>query len=249
MFKLENKVILVTGGTRGIGAGLVNHLVNQRSGNLVIATGRQIDEIKYQSVSSSCHSKLDYLSLDVTDHSSIQSFASQLKSKSKRVDVLINNAGIYGPRRASLLDYSPQDFTSTFLINTMGPFFVIQSLIKEGLLGKGENGAGDPSLIVNLSTIVSSHGDSSVSKGGGYSYRASKAALNIINKAMSVDLLPMDIYSTLLHPGYVATDMNEYQGNVSITDSAEGIILHLESMAPAELNNRFFSFQGQEIPY
>jgi NAD(P)-dependent dehydrogenase (short-subunit alcohol dehydrogenase family) len=246
IMQLEHKLIVVTGGTRGIGAGLVNKLM-QRPGNHVIATGRHVDG--YKPTISSSSSRLDYLALDVTDHSSIRAFASELKSKCKRVDVLINNAGVYGPRRASIEEYEPEDLTHCFSVNALGPFLTMQSLLKEKMLGRQEDGTGGPSLIVNISTIVSSHGDSTVSKGGGYAYRASKSALNIMNKAMSIDLLPLDIYSTLLHPGYVATDMTAFQGTVSISDSADGIIRHLESMPAAELNNRFFSFQSQEIPY
>ena len=242
---LQNKVILVTGGTRGIGAGLVKRLIG-RQDNTIIATGR--GSHAEEPMVSSSSSKLEYLPLDVTSHESIEEFAYQIKQKYARVDVLINNAGIYGPRRSRILDFKPEDFSSTFQINAMGPFFVVQGLLKQRLLGK-EAGKGGSSLIVNISTIVSSHGDTAISKGGGYAYRASKSALNIINKGMSIDLLPYEVYSTLIHPGYVATDMNEFKGDTTIDDSAHGIISHLESSSASELNGKFYSFKGQEIPW
>ena len=71
---------------------------------------------------------------------------------------------------------------------------VVQQLRKQGLLG------GDkPSLIANLSSKVGSIDDNG--SGGGYAYRASKCALNIVNKSMSIDLAKENIVSTLLHPG------------------------------------------------
>lgn len=122
--------------------------------------------------------------------------------------VLINNAGIYG-RRAALADFTPEDFSSVFQTNTIGPFMVVQQLLQQELLGP------PGSLIVNITSIMSSHGDQTVSSvtPGGYAYRASKAALNIINKALSLDLKDRQVECVLVHPGYVKTDMTGGRGN------------------------------------
>lgn len=116
--------------------------------------------------------------------------------------MLINNAGIYG-RRATLPDFTSEDFSTVFQTNTIGPFLVIQQLLQQELLGP------PGTLIVNITSIMSSHGDHTVSSTtpGGYAYRASKAALNIINKALCLDLADKQIECVLVHPGYVKTDM------------------------------------------
>jgi NAD(P)-dependent dehydrogenase (short-subunit alcohol dehydrogenase family) len=79
--------------------------------------------------------------------------------------ILINNAGVYG-KRGFLQDYSAEDFLQPYLTNAVGPFIVVQQLQKQGLLA-------NPSLVVNISSIVASHGDPTVSSvvGGGYAYR------------------------------------------------------------------------------
>ncbi|GFH27717.1 uncharacterized protein HaLaN_26087, partial [Haematococcus lacustris] len=127
--------------------------------------------------------------------------------------------------------------------NAMGPFFVTQQLVKAGLLGP------PGSLVVNITSIMSSHGDQTVSSvtGGGYAYRSSKAALNAINKALALDLAPRSIHCVLLHPGYVRTDMTGGNGWIDVAESCQGMMAVLESGQP--LNGRFFSFDGQELPW
>jgi NAD(P)-dependent dehydrogenase (short-subunit alcohol dehydrogenase family) len=82
------------------------------------------------------------------------------------VDVLINNAGMYG-RRLQLAEFEADDFMTVFQTNTVGPFLVVQQLLKQGLLGP------PGSLVVNVSSIMASHGDETVSgvTPGGYAYR------------------------------------------------------------------------------
>lgn len=104
-------------------------------------------------------------------------------------------------------------------------------------------------LVVNMTSIVASHGDQTVSSasGGGYAYRASKAALNIINKAMSIDLAPEKVQCVLIHPGYVKTDMTGGNGWVDVEQSTAGIMEVLQSGKP--LDGRFYAFSGEEIPW
>lgn len=81
------------------------------------------------------------------------------------MQVLVNNAGIYG-RRCSFEEFTAEDFTAPFAANAVGPFLVTQQVYKQGLLqGK--------SLVVNMSSIMASQGDPTVSgvTGSGYAYR------------------------------------------------------------------------------
>eukprot|EP00878_Enallax_costatus_P043903 GHUV01052007.1.p1 GENE.GHUV01052007.1~~GHUV01052007.1.p1 ORF type:complete len:177 (+),score=24.99 GHUV01052007.1:451-981(+) len=158
------------------------------------------------------------------------------------LQVLINNAGVYG-RRATLSEFAPEDFTNVFQTNTIGPFLVVQQLLHQELLGP------PGSLIVNITSIMSSHGDQTVSSvtPGGYAYRASKAALNIINKALCLDLKDRQIECVLIHPGYVKTDMTGGAGWVDVEESTSGMLNVLEDGRP--LNDRFYAYNGQEIPW
>jgi NAD(P)-dependent dehydrogenase (short-subunit alcohol dehydrogenase family) len=82
------------------------------------------------------------------------------------VQILINNAGAYG-RRLQLADLEASDFHYAFQTNTVGPFLVVQQLLKQGLLGP------PGSLVVNITSIMASHGDQTISSvtPGGYAYR------------------------------------------------------------------------------
>jgi NAD(P)-dependent dehydrogenase (short-subunit alcohol dehydrogenase family) len=111
--------------------------------------------------------------------------------------LLVNNSGIYSPdgRRPKLGEFTQGDFTPVFLTNAVGPFLVTQALLSAGVLGGAAAagaGAGTPparSVVANVSSVMASHGDTVVSAAtpGGYSYRASKAALNIISTTMAND--------------------------------------------------------------
>lgn len=275
--RIANKIIVVTGGSRGIGLGIAKQFM-QRPGNRVIVTLRDINQISddlrhaMAPTSSSSSSSLEVMELDTSKNESISTWAENLGKKVRHVDVLVNNAGVYG-RRLALQEFEPSDFLTAFNVNSMGPFFVVQQMLKQGLLGhpstlttpsstttpsssSSASAVFPSSLVVNISSIIASHGDQKVSSaaGGGYAYRASKAALNIINKSMALDLAPQGVECVLIHPGYVATDMTDYKGWISVDESTSGIIKVLEEggsegQLGKGINGRFFSYDGTEIPW
>ena len=135
-----------------------------------------------------------------------------------------------------------------FKINTVGPMLVVQQLLKNKLIGVGggDGKKGRPTLLGNVTSKVGSVEDNG--SGKGYAYRASKAALNIINKSMSIDLLDRQVQSILLHPGWVRTRMTEGRGLVDADESAGGLIKAMESEY-GEVNGRWYDYKGDEIPW
>lgn len=83
--------------------------------------------------------------------------------------------------------------------------------------------------------------------GGRYAYRASKAALNIINRSLSIDLAEEGVVSTLLHPGWVMTDMGGEKAPTTPEDSVAGMIAVLES--DKDLQGTWHDFTGKAIPW
>ncbi|MEW5314871.1 MAG: hypothetical protein WDW38_006335 [Sanguina aurantia] len=184
--------------------------------------------------------------------------------------VLVNNAGAYG-RRLPLSELTAEDMLYAFKVNALGPFLCVQQLCNRGLLGSvPSTGSPSPppaaaapatpeqlplrspsttSLIVNISSIVASHGDTTVSatSPSGYAYRASKAALNIMSKSFTIDLGKSGVRSVLIHPGYVQTDLTGGAGWVSVEQSTDGIMAVLEGAEP--LDGRFLSYTGEQIPW
>ena len=83
--------------------------------------------------------------------------------------------------------------------------------------------------------------------GGYYPYRCSKIAANMATKSMSIDLEPQGITSTILHPGYVRTEMTGGQGFLDTKQSITGMIKVLES--GVELNGEWYHSDGRHLPW
>lgn len=238
---LTCKSVVVTGGSRGIGKGLVEKLLSRQ--NKVIATTRNPQDASQLQQLAAQHSNLTITQLDTSQPQSIKDWAASLKQHTSHVDVLINNAGMYG-RRLQLAEFEAEDFMTVFQTNAVGPFLVVQQLLKQGLLGP------PGSLVVNVSSIMASHGDETVSgiTPGGYAYRASKAALNMLVVTSVQELTAKNITSVMLHPGYVATDMTAGQpGTIPAAESVAGQLKLLQDGRP--LNGKFYSYTGEELAF
>ncbi|MEW5297504.1 MAG: hypothetical protein WDW36_000710 [Sanguina aurantia] len=267
---ITGKTIVVTGGSRGIGLGLVKRFL-QRD-NTVVATTRKPAEAEalHQLAQQPGKGKLLIKLLDTSCEASVTAWAAALATEVSHVDVLVNNAGAYG-RRLPLSELTAEDMLYAFKVNALGPFLCVQQLCNRGLLGSvPSTGSPSPppaaaapatpeqlplrspsttSLIVNISSIVASHGDTTVSatSPSGYAYRASKAALNIMSKSFTIDLGKSGVRSVLIHPGYVQTDLTGGAGWVSVEQSTDGIMAVLEGAEP--LDGRFLSYTGEQIPW
>ena len=206
-------------------------------GNTVYATARKPSEAtELQKLTKSAD--VHVTTLDVADPASIQDWAADLKTRVKHVDLVINNAGIL--EASSLRNVTPEEMLRAFQTNTMGPLFVTQNLVKQGLLGKPGT-----SIIANMTSKMGSVSDNGM--GSYYSYRTSKAGLNMINKSLSIDLASDGITSVLLHPGYVSTDMTGHSGNIDAKTSAAGLLSQLESDKP--LQGQFYGWNNEQIPW
>lgn len=83
--------------------------------------------------------------------------------------------------------------------------------------------------------------------GSNYAYRCSKIAANMASKSMSIDLAPRGITSTILHPGYVRTDMTRQNGLIDVDESVTGMLAVLESGKP--LNGEWYHTSGRHLPW
>ncbi|WP_112248532.1 SDR family oxidoreductase [Kribbella monticola] len=178
MTTLEGAVVLVTGGSRGIGKAIVDDLLT-RGVKKVYATARNPQP--------STDDRLVNVPLEVTDPASIEALAAAAPD----VTVLINNAGITGGR--SLLDAPVEEIREVFEANFFGPLNVTRAFVPV----IERNGGGH---ILNMHSVLSW-----ISIGG--AYPASKAALWSQTNALRLELLDRGIGVTGLHVGYVDTDM------------------------------------------
>lgn len=137
------RVVVVVGASRGLGLGLVRHYANQE-GTTVIGTARSLkDTSKYPKDST-------YLQVDVTDPESVKGFAEGVAKMHRKVDLLINNAGIIVDfSKWSLETVDRDSLMKVYETNAVGPLLVVQAFLRQQLLSKG-------SLVANVTSKVGS---------------------------------------------------------------------------------------------
>lgn len=224
--------VLITGANRGLGLEFARQYA--ADGWRVIATCRNPAGAREL---ADLGGAVDVHALDVTDHGRIQALAKTLKRDA--IDVLINGAGIYGPRPAPLGGVNYAAWGEVFRVNAMAPLTV-----SEGF--DDHVARSDLKRIVTITSRMGSIADND--SGGSYIYRSSKAAVNAVMKSLSVDLRPRGITVVVIHPGWVKTDMG---GPSALIDPEESVSAMRKVIAglTMEDSGRFFNYDGPGIPW
>lgn len=226
---------VVTGTNRGIGLELVRQLLAQ--GHDVVATARDPRAVPALQELQRANGKLSLLPLDLSDEGSIATFASV--AGEQPVDVLINNAGIYGPRDASLGKLRTDDWAEVMLVDLIAPMMLTQALLPALRQGKGKR-------IAFLSSMMASIADNS--GGGAYLYRSAKAGLNQAVKSLAVDLAKEQFIVLPLHPGWVKTDMGGPNAMIDTHSSVTGLLQRIQTAGPGD-SGKFFNYDGKTIAW
>ncbi|MDN2669447.1 SDR family oxidoreductase [Vibrio sp. 14N.309.X.WAT.E.F5] len=226
-------VIFITGANRGIGLSLARHYVNDS--HTVYATYRDASTAQELLALANENNNLSCIQLDITDYQSVNELPSKLES----IDILINNAGYYGPKGYGLGNTDVEEWRRVFEINTIAPLKLVESLLP--LLTKSPI-----KKIACLSSRVGSMSENT--SGGGYIYRSSKAALNSVVKSLSNDLTANGFTVLALHPGWVQTEMGGPNALIDTETSAKGLVTVIES-SNTEVSGHFFNFDGSEIDW
>ena len=231
------KRIFVTGSNRGIGLGLVTQSLAR--GDRVFASCRNPGQAhKLNALQEEHAGLLTVLPLDVTDLATISRAADTITGLTDGLDTLFNNAGVGGGQSA-LGRVKEEDLVTTLRVNTVGPLLVTQALLP--LLKKGHRPA-----IISITSRMGSIDDNG--SGGYYAYRASKAALNMANKSLAVDLAGADIIAVVLHPGWVKTDMGGPMARLTVKKSVHGMLQVVDGLTSGD-SGRFLAWDGEEIPW
>ena len=223
------KTIVVTGANRGLGLEFARQF--SASGDRVIATARHPEDAQELRA-------LDVRvePLDVSDPSSVRAFAAKIAGEP--VDMLINNAG-KGGGRSSFEQTDWADVAAFFEANSIGPMRVAQALLPNLRLNKRR-------LIASVTSRMGSIDDNS--SGGAYGYRASKAALNMFNKSLSIDLATEGFTCLVLHPGWVRTDMGGAGSPLEARDSVADMVKIVNGATSAD-SGRFIDHDGATLPW
>jgi len=190
-FNFNNKLVIVTGGTRGIGKKISEDLITLNAD--VISTGTNKEEIDLLNKKNKID-KLIYKHLNFLDKNSLDTFTKYIDSLAK-IDVLINNAGIN--RLNEIQNYQDNDLDDMFKVNLAGPFSLTRTVSKKMII----NNYGK---ILNIGSIFGT-----ISKPKRSIYTSTKSGIHGLTIGSSNDLSKYNILCNTLSPGFVLTDLTK----------------------------------------
>ena len=187
-----DKVALVTGGSKGIGYACAERLL--ADGYAVAICARNPAEV--DEAAKKLGDKAEAIRADVGDINGCETLIPSVLERFGRIDVLVNNAGVYTP--VPFLEMTADAWDTLMDINVRGP------VLLGGAAGRAMRDQKDGGRIVN---IASTNGQ--LSEAEFAHYNASKAALISLTKSMSVELAPFGILVNAVAPGWVLTPLSE----------------------------------------
>lgn len=217
--------VLITGANRGIGLALTELYLKR--GDTVYAVCRQATD----ELNSTRATVIE--NIDVSVAADVKTL--QQKMSGIGIDLLINNAGIFKEETLAAMDFDAVH--EQLDVNAVAPLRVSHALLSN--LHKG-------SKIGMITSWMGSIADNG--SGGYYGYRMSKAALNAAGMSLTRDLKSRGISVAILHPGYVATRMVDFSGDVTPEQSAEGLAARLDALT-LETSGTFWHANGSVLPW
>lgn len=225
--------ILITGTNRGIGLEFTQQYA--ADGWNVIACCREPKSADALQVLANTYKNIEIVTLDVADFVQIDAVALQLKDH--KIDVLINNAGVYP--ESTLGDVNYDDWASAFKINSMAPLKMAEAFMPHIVKSRLKK-------VATLSSKMGSIDDNS--GGGSYIYRSSKTAVNMVMKSLAIDVKTNGVSVVTLHPGWVQTDMGGPNGLVNTQTSVTGLRKVIEDLSLVN-SGKFIAYDGKEIAW
>lgn len=219
--------VLIVGASRGLGLEFVRQY--RAAGARITATAR--DDAALERLQA--HGARA-LKLDVADAASVSGLAWMIDGEA--FDVVVINAGVYGPSSTGLEPPTAADFDAVMHTNVLGPMRVLPQISEA--LAPGARVAIISSKMGSLGLRASS---------SGWLYRASKAAVNSVMKDASLALAGRATVVSF-HPGWVRTDMGGAGADIDAATSIAGMRTVLASVKPADTGS-FFNYDGQRLDW
>ncbi|KAJ8417916.1 hypothetical protein AAFF_G00227590 [Aldrovandia affinis] len=251
--------VLVTGSNRGIGLELVRQLAESANPPSQIFAGcrdpagpraKDLNDLAQK------HSKrITIFPLDTADPVSIKEASRVVGSKlaDGSLNLLINNAAINGPR--TLQETGLKEMVEGYVTNVVGPMLIVKEFLPflQRAAAQPGSGAGrscSMPAIINVSTLLASMEKchETFSLAPMYSYRTSKAALNMLTCCLAEDFKKDGILVTAIHPGWVQTDMGGPEAPVATVDSVSGMLRVISSLT-AKHSGTLLDWEGNRIPW
>lgn len=227
---------LITGANRGLGLEFARQYA--ADGWQVYATCRNPNSASdLRRLVDASGYKIQIMALDVTDFASIKAAAAELEGQA--IDLLLNNAGVGGPRGQTIGTIDYEAWAKVLDINTLGPLRVSEAFLDN--VARSER-----KLIVTLTSGMGSIGDNT--SGGAFAYRSSKAAVNMVMRSLAIDLVPRRITCVVINPGWVRTDMGGPHGNQTPAESVVKLRRLIDNLSPGH-SGKFLNHDGREYAW
>jgi NAD(P)-dependent dehydrogenase (short-subunit alcohol dehydrogenase family) len=223
--------VLITGANRGIGLEFARQYAE--AGWKVIACCRDLKPATGLQELVDTYPDIKAYALDVADFAAIEALAAELKDV--KIDVLINNAGVYP--HSDLNHADPEQWLHAFKVNSMAPYKMAAAFTPN-------LAASQLKKLVTLSSKMGSLDDNT--SGGSYIYRTSKVAANMVMKSLAIDLKPYGISVAVLHPGWVQTEMGGPGALIDARASVSGLRNVIEHLNLAN-SGQFIAYDGKII--
>jgi NAD(P)-dependent dehydrogenase (short-subunit alcohol dehydrogenase family) len=228
--------VLITGANRGLGLELSRQYA--ADGWRVFACCRDPEGAgPLHDVAGDAPGAVSVHPLDVTDHRRVDALARELHDQP--LDLLLNNAGVYGPRKMVLGQLDYRAWEQVLAVNVLAPVKMAEAFFKHVA-------ASQRKVIACLSSALGSVGGNT--SGRHYLYRTSKAALNAAVKSLAIDLRPLGVTAVALHPGWVRTDMGGEDADLAPADSARAVRQVIDRLNLDD-SGKFLSYDGSLIPW
>jgi 3alpha(or 20beta)-hydroxysteroid dehydrogenase len=243
MARLDNKVVLITGGARGQGAAEAELFAAEGA---TVYISDVLDDVG-EATADRLGDAVTYLHHDVTSESDWAAVVTAVSEAQGRVDVLVNNAGVF--QIAGALDTALDDWNRIIAINQTGVFLGI----REAGRAMRDHGSGS---IVNISSVAGM-----VGVGAAHAYAASKWAVRGMTKSAAQELTPHGVRVNSVHPGYIDTDMLQAVstdgdrmaqrvpiGRLASADDVAKLVLFLASDESSYCSGHEYVIDGALIP-
>ncbi|WMT51821.1 MAG: SDR family oxidoreductase [Ferroplasma sp.] len=189
MAKLENKIVLITGSSRGLGRAIARKFAAEGAR---IAINYNHDRESAEKLKKELTGS-EIFQADVSDHASVARMINDIHSKMGTIDILVNNAGILSA--FSWDEFNDDMVKKIFDINLMGPIYTVKECLDDLKKGHG--------IIINM---ASNAGVGTAAKGTTF-YSMTKAAITMLTKRLAFDLMEWHVRVNAIAPGWIESDM------------------------------------------
>jgi NAD(P)-dependent dehydrogenase (short-subunit alcohol dehydrogenase family) len=234
------KTVVITGANRGLGLEFVRQYLNDNATVYAICRSNQNND---ELITLSHNKKVVIIIADLLDQKSIDRVALELSNVA--IDILINNAGIFGPKaqadgdlRQSFGHMNYEKWLEILRINTLAPYKLAEVLINNMKLGNDKK-------IITLSGTAGSISEVQASVNA---YRSSKCAVNMVMASLAKELQSDGIIIGLICPGWVNTRMGGDQAPIKINESVTGMREVIDDLT-IENSGSFYRYNGDVIPW